>query len=253
MGRTKKAPSNAEWRGWGEADPFFGVASWTGRQRGGSNPWTADDFYALGRSDWGDFRDHWTRYGLTFGRVVEIGCGAGRLTKEMAATFAEVIGVDVSEGMLAVARSHVSEANVDLRLGDGLALPVETASADGVFSTHVFQHFESLDLARTNFIEVARVLKPDGTMMIHLPVMLPPAGLPGVRLALAVKRTLGDLRATVQRRRGVLIMRGLQFPWAWLSRELPALGLVDVELIMFATTSNGAYHPCVLARRAVLG
>ncbi len=73
------------------------------------------------------------------------------MTRAMADDFAEVIGVDVSEGMLRVAREHVQRPNVDFRLGDGITFPVE--SADAVFSTHVFQHFESLPLARANFAE----------------------------------------------------------------------------------------------------
>jgi SAM-dependent methyltransferase len=249
MKQIERAPSNIEWRKWGRDDPFYGVAGWEGRQRDGANPWTAEDFYALGQSDWTDFRRRWVNYGVDFGRVVEIGCGAGRLTKWMAADFAFVLGVDVSDGMIEVARSHVPESNVELRLGDGVTLPVETATVDGVFSTHVFQHFESFALAHANFSEAARILKPGGTMMVHLPVVMPP-GLPGIGLAIAVKRKLGDLRATVKRRRGVPLMRGLQYPWQWLIRELPALGLIDVELAVFATVSNGGYHACVLARRA---
>lgn len=248
MKRAERAASNTEWRRWGRDDPFYGVAAWDGRERGGANPWTAEEFYALGRSDWTDFRTRWVKYGVDFGHVVEIGCGAGRLTRWMAADFAFVLGVDVSDGMIDVARSHIPETNVELRLGDGMTLPVETATADGVFSTHVFQHFESFALARANFSEAARILKPGGTMMVHLPVVMPPS-LPGIDLAVAVKRKLGDMRAAVKRRRGAPLMRGLQYPWQWLIRELPTLGLVDVELAVFATLSNAGYHACVLARR----
>jgi SAM-dependent methyltransferase len=250
MGKGPKAQSNVEWRRWGEDDPFYGVATWTGRQRGGDNPWTAADFYDLGNSDWPDFREHWVRYGVAFGRVVDIGCGAGRLTKFMAEDFASVVGVDVSEGMLKVARSNIDDPRVEFLLGNGVTLPVETASADGAFSAHVFQHLDSLELARANFSEVARILKPGGTMMVHLPVTLPPSGLPGLRLALRARRKLSDVRAMVRRRRGAPLMRGLEYPWAWLSRELRLLGLVDVELLIFAVRRNEADHACVLARRA---
>jgi SAM-dependent methyltransferase len=250
MKRIERAPSNIEWRKWGRDDPFYGVASWPGRQRGGANPWTDEDFYALGQSDWADFRRRWVNYGVDFGSVVDVGCGAGRLTKYMAANFERVVGVDVSNDMLEVARSHISEPNVELRLGDGVALPVDTATVDGAFSCHVFQHFDSLALARANFSEMARILKPGGTMMVHLPVVMPPAGIPGIRLALAARKKLGNLRAMVKRRRGAPLMRGLQYPWQWLVQELPAFGLVDVELVVFPTRSNGGYHACVLARRA---
>ncbi len=251
MKRIEDAPSNLEWKRWGRDDPFFGVATWEGRDRGGANPWTAEDFYALGQSDWADFRKRWVHYGVAFGRAVDIGCGAGRLTKPMALEFTEVIGVDVSDGMLAVARANVVARNLEFRLGDGITLPVESASVDGAFSAHVFQHFDSLQLALANFAEVSRVLKPGGTMMVHLPVVIPPLGIPGVLRALAARQGLAALRAKLKRRRGLPLMRGLQFPWTWLARELPGLGLVDVELVLFAMTSNGGFHACVLARRSL--
>jgi SAM-dependent methyltransferase len=242
------AASNVDWERWGDDDPFYGVAAWPGHERGGATPWTAEAFYALGRSDWEDFRRRWVGYGLSLGRCVEIGCGAGRMTLPMADDFAEVIGVDVSDGMLGVAREHVRRSNVDLRLGDGITLPVDCA--DAVFSTHVFQHLESLTLAQANFAEAARVLVPGGTMMIHLPVYLPPTGLPGFGALLGLRKRVGDVRATIQRRRGRAVMRGLQYPWPWLLRELTALSFVDIELIAFPVRSNGAHHTCVLARKA---
>jgi SAM-dependent methyltransferase len=244
------APSNAEWRKWGSEDPFFGVAAWPGRQRAGSNPWTAPEFYALGQSMWSDLRRRWVAYGVDFRQVVDIGCGAGRLTKAMAADFDRVIGVDVSNGMLEVARANISESNVDLRLGDGINLPVETSTADAAFSAHVFQHLDSLALARANFSEIARVLKPGATMMVHLPVVMPPTGISGVLGLLAAKNRVDDVRATLRRWRRAPLMRWVQYPWPWLVRELPTLGLLDVELAVFATASSGIYHACVLARRS---
>ena len=98
----------------------------------------------------------------------------------MALDFDEVIGVDVSPGMIKTARIHLTERNIELRLGDGLRLPVDTGTADVAFSTHVFQHFESYDVARSNFREIARVLRPDGCMLIHLPTFEQPShGMPG--------------------------------------------------------------------------
>lgn len=248
--KRNDAPSNAEWRKWGRDDPFYGVAAWAGRQRGGSNPWTAEDFYALGQSMWGDFRRRWVAYGVDFGRVVDIGCGAGRLTKAMVADFESVIGVDVSDGMLEVARANIAESNVELRLGDGITLPVDTSTADAAFSAHVFQHLDSLALAHANFSEIARVLKPGATTMIHLPVVMPPTGIPGVLRLLAAKNRVDDARATLRRWRRAPLMRWAQYPWPWLVRELSTLGFVDVELAVFLSAGSGIHHACVLARRS---
>jgi len=249
MSQPPRAASNAEWEQWGESDPFWGVASWAGRERGGENPWTPGEFYELGRSDWADFRRHWQSYGIAPGVCIEIGCGAGRLTKHVAGDFQQVIAVDVAQGMLATAREHVTEPNVDFRLGNGLVVPADSDTADGVFSSHVFQHFENLTLARDNFREIARVLVPGGTAMIHLPVYLPPAHVPMLEQTVDLGRRVSVVRARYKRRRGKPLMRGLQYSWDWLRRELPAVGLEDVELSIFAVGSNADPHPFVLARK----
>lgn len=242
--------SNIEWRQWGKVDPFWAVAAWPDRQRSGNNPWTPEDFYDLGSKDWADFRAHWGSYGVARGLCVEIGCGAGRLTMHIAKDFEEVVGVDVSEGMLRVAREYVTAPNVILRLCDGVRIPVATATADGVFSCHVFQHFESLEVARANFAEVARVLRPGGSALIHLPMYWLPRGLPLAERVLALRKRLGDVHAKMQRRKGKLLMRGLSYPVDWLLRELPPLGFSEVAMEVFATSSNGSVHPCVLMRRS---
>lgn len=244
------AASNVEWERWGEQDPFFGVASWPGRERGGVNPWTVEEFYALGLADWVDFRQRLINFGATLGgRALEIGCGAGRLTKHMAADFNEVVGIDVSPGMLDTARLHVTTPNIKFHLGNGLTLPVDTASVDVVFSTHVFQHFDSLGVAKSNFSEIAHVLRPGGCLFVHLPTFEHPRHrLPGSDLALAGLGKLLDARARVQRKHGVPLMRGLQYSWHWLLAELPALGFIDVEISMFSVRSNGGIHHFVAAR-----
>lgn len=72
----KELASNKEWKKWGEIDPLFGVASWQNKQRDGSNPWTDQEFYQLGDSDWKDFSRHWEMYGVSRESCLEIGCGA---------------------------------------------------------------------------------------------------------------------------------------------------------------------------------
>lgn len=47
--------SNAEWKQLGKEDPLYGVAAWAGKEKNGESPWTEDEFFALGESDWGRF------------------------------------------------------------------------------------------------------------------------------------------------------------------------------------------------------
>jgi 2-polyprenyl-3-methyl-5-hydroxy-6-metoxy-1,4-benzoquinol methylase len=98
----KKIASNKEWKKWGETDPLFGVASWQNKARDGSSPWTDQEFYQLGASDWGDFSSHWEKYGLNRESCLEIGCGAGRITLQLAAYFNQVHALDISEKMMSM-------------------------------------------------------------------------------------------------------------------------------------------------------
>src|SRR5688572_20676484 len=75
-------------------------------------------------------------------RIVEIGCGVGRLTRELAGRGAHVDALDVSGRMLGLAREHNPQlANVRWLHGDGESLAgIPDASADVCFSHVVFQH-----------------------------------------------------------------------------------------------------------------
>jgi len=248
-----EAGSNREWQRWGEVDPLWGVSSWAGKQAGGADAWTEEEFFALGRSDWADFRQRWERYGLSKGVCLEIGCGAGRMTRALAEDFEHVHGVDVSAGMLERAKVAVEGLPVTLHLVDGLRLPLPEASVDAAFSTHVFQHLDNMDDARANWVEIARVLRPGGTAMVHLPLHMWPGGFERVQRAYDLRRRLGDYRANLQRRRmskgGAPIMRGLWYEWYALEAMLAELGFVDMELLVFRVTINQSAHQCVLARK----
>jgi SAM-dependent methyltransferase len=97
-------------------------------------------------------------------RVVEIGCGVGRLTRVIASRCASVKAVDVSERMLALAREHnASATNVRWVLGDGGSLQgIESASADVVISHVVFQHIPDPSITLGYVREIGRVLRPGG-------------------------------------------------------------------------------------------
>ena len=251
---ARKARANAEWERWGEVDPLWGVASWAGKQAGSADEWTVQEFLELGESDWDDIRSRWERYGLDGGVCLEVGCGAGRLTYSMADHFRSVHGVDVAPAMLAKAASVVSGRPVTLHLGDGLRIPLSDASVDAALSTHVFQHLDSDADAEANWRELFRVLRPGGSVMVHLPVHFWPAGLDSVQRVYELRRRVGDVRAWAQRRRMAKgdappIMRGRSVAWPTLEQLLRAIGFTDVELSIFRMRSNDGMHPFVLARK----
>src|SRR5258706_15030946 len=108
------ANSNVEWQAWGEKDPLFGVIPLTGRERDGATPWSDADFYETGRADWDEFQQRWEHYGLTKEACLEIGCGAGRITRDLARGFVHVYCIDVAEGMISLALPTIPSLGVFL-------------------------------------------------------------------------------------------------------------------------------------------
>jgi hypothetical protein len=92
--------TDSEWLEWDRRDPLFGVASWSEKNVGGAAPWTDEEFYSLGASDWRDFEEHWRKYGYTAGTFLEIGCGAGRITRQLSSAFEHDHALDVSADMI---------------------------------------------------------------------------------------------------------------------------------------------------------
>lgn len=97
-------------------------------------------------------------------RVLEIGCGAGRMTKHLATVFGEVVGVDVSGAMIEQARLRTAGANnVTLCETNGLDFSVfPDQHFDLILSAYVFQHVPSADVIQSNLEEAWRVLMPGG-------------------------------------------------------------------------------------------
>lgn len=99
--------------------------------------------------------------------VVDIGCGPGFHVAELAEMVGEgghVIGVDVSDTMLAsAARRNADRANVEFLSGDAIDLPVSDSSVDGAIAVQVYEYVHNVAGA---LAEVFRVLKPGGRLAI---------------------------------------------------------------------------------------
>jgi SAM-dependent methyltransferase len=97
--------------------------------------------------------------------AVEIGSGLGRICLALAEEFDQVIGVDVSETMVARARELVPQENVRFAVVSGADLrPVAGGSTDFVTTFTVFQHMPKASLIEAYIAEVARVLRPGGVL-----------------------------------------------------------------------------------------
>jgi len=92
-------------------------------------------------------------------RVVDVGCGEGRLPRDLHRLGYRVIGVDGSPTLVAAARE--ADPAGDYRLADVTALPLPDATADLVTAFMSLHDVDDIDAACR---EVARVLAPGGRL-----------------------------------------------------------------------------------------
>jgi ubiquinone/menaquinone biosynthesis C-methylase UbiE len=96
--------------------------------------------------------------------VLEIGCGAGRMTRALSEVFGQVYAVDVSGEMIARAKEALADRNnVHLFQNSGADLQVlGDVRIDFAFSYIVFQHIPSREVIYSYAREVNRLLRPGG-------------------------------------------------------------------------------------------
>jgi len=104
------------------------------------------------------------------GPVLELGVGTGRIAVPIAAAGVEIVGVDLSEGMLAVARERAELAGVavDLRLGDMRDPPVDGTFALLAIPFRSLLHMETDRDRRAVLRVVARLLAPGGRFVFDV-------------------------------------------------------------------------------------
>lgn len=156
-----------DWTRLGEDDPLWAVYVEEDK-RGGR--WDPDQFLATGRADVAVALGRLARLGLPtrWARVLDFGCGAGRLSQALAEHADEVVGVDVAPPMLDMACAlDRSEGRCRFVLNESRDLGQFTDDQfDAVYSELVLQHLPApvIDGYLTEFM---RVLRPGGVAMLQ--------------------------------------------------------------------------------------
>ena len=120
-------------------------------------------------------------------QVLELGCGTGYFTRELARSGADIVAIDVSPELLAIARADCSAPNIRYEIQNACVMSYGDAVFDSVVGSSVLHHFE----IKKALHEIYRVLKSGGTIYFTEPNMLNP------QIAIQknvswVKRKLGD-------------------------------------------------------------
>ncbi len=100
--------------------------------------------------------------------ILDIATGTGDLAISLTSTDAkEIIGLDISDGMLEVGRKKISSKNLDniisMVIGDSEDLPFSDNTFDAITVAFGVRNFENLE---KGLAEILRVLKPNGIFVI---------------------------------------------------------------------------------------
>jgi SAM-dependent methyltransferase len=143
--------------------PFY-IATWRGYKQEGTK-----DFF-IGREQVKEFAESAGYQPTGQDRMLEIGCGIGRMTHGFAELFGTVDAIDVSPEMISQAIEHQGASkNIVFRETNGIDLGQFMDDVfDFVFSFIVFQHIPAKKVIFSYIHEGARVLRPGGVFRFQV-------------------------------------------------------------------------------------
>jgi SAM-dependent methyltransferase len=178
--------TDSAWEEWGRRDPYFGVITDLKFRRSNMTEDTKREFFESGAGHVGyvmkvihehidaNFRPR---------RVLDFGCGVGRLLVPFARIAQEVAGLDVSPSMLQEAKRNCEErgaTNVELLLSDD-TLSSLSSGFDLVHSFIVFQHIP-IERGHLIFSQLLQHLNPGGVGAVQLTYSKPYVAAPRASL-----------------------------------------------------------------------
>jgi len=122
----------------------------------------AEDFYQT-RRKYSSETEELKAYVKENEKVLDLGCGTGRLYEIFKDKGVDYTGIDFSEELIKIAREKHGDRFI---VGDILSLPFPDKNFDSVWSIAVLHHIPSKELRKRTLGEIRRVLKPNGRVIV---------------------------------------------------------------------------------------
>jgi SAM-dependent methyltransferase len=165
--------TDEEWEKWAKQDPYFSVLTAPRFRNASLTAEAKSVFFEMGRHHvahvLGICRSHLDT-AFTPHRILDFGCGVGRLVVPFATGGSEVVGVDISPTMLQEARRNCEAAGVMERVEFALSddtLSQVTGEFDLVHTCIVIQHIE-IPRGLQLITELVRRIRPGGIGALHV-------------------------------------------------------------------------------------
>ncbi len=131
------------------------------------------EFYNQIAENFSSTRKYWWRdlnfikkYLKSEGKILDFGCGNGRLVDFLEGTELDYVGVDTSHKLIEIARKEYPSKSF-VKIEDEKRLPFDDNEFDMVFSIAVFHHFTP-KMTDNALMEINRVIKKDGILILTI-------------------------------------------------------------------------------------
>lgn len=164
--------TDTAWEQWGQRDPYFGVLTDERFRASRITDELKEEFFASGRQHVDHVLETLRRHGdpaFAPKRVLDFGCGVGRLVIAFARDADMVVGMDVSPSMLEEAKANCRLRNITnvTLVGSDDTLSAADGPFDLVHSCIVLQHIE-VKRGTALFAQLVRKIRPGGHGAIHV-------------------------------------------------------------------------------------
>jgi ubiquinone/menaquinone biosynthesis C-methylase UbiE len=246
--------TDTEWQAWAVQDPYFAVLTNPKYRSAALTPETRIEFFKSGEQTVASVlaicRQH-IDGNFQPERILDFGCGVGRMAIAFAARAREVVGMDIAEFMLLEAKRNCEATNcqnLSLVLSDD-TLSHAPGQFDLVHTCLVLQHVE-LARGRSLFAELVAKIKPGGIGAIQLPFGLescvetfgalpPPPSDPWSRLKRFLGRTYRFLVSAISAKPAVPPDPEMQMNYYNLNELMFVLKQAGVERMHSKFTNHG--------------
>ena len=163
----------ASWDALAELDPLWAILSDPQKKFG---RWDRAEFFTTGDQEAGRVLGMCGSHGISvsYGKLLDFGCGVGRMTRAFSHHFKSCVGIDASEKMIGLAREFNSgHPRCEFISSDAGVLPFAEKSFDFVFTVLVLQHLPRRRMILEYIAEFLRVANDNATIVFQLPNEVP--------------------------------------------------------------------------------
>lgn len=125
----------------------------------------AQHFNLTRQYNWPELKPFFKKYVKHNHKLLDIGCGNGRLQKILSPTI-NYTGIDISRELIKTAKNNSTNKNSKFKVGNILELPEPNNKFDIVTAIAILHHLPSKKCRQQALGEIYRVLKPDGFLIM---------------------------------------------------------------------------------------